>query len=670
MQISYTKPAQHALKYAAKAAREMKHPYIGTEHLLLALREEYTGVAGQVLANSGVESEKILKLMDELITPAEEHPAAKGKRLEESPRLQYLLENSAKECKRLRTTEIGTEHLLLAMIRDVDCVAAKILITLNVNLQKLFQSIMNAAGIDPKIYQEELQEDNRGSGAMMEQYCTDLTERAAEGKMDPVVGRNQEIYRLMEILSRRTKNNPCLVGEPGVGKTAIIEGLAQRIASGVVPEKMKDKKIYSLDLPGLIAGSKYRGEFEERMKGLISEVEACGNVILFLDEIHTMIGAGGAEGAIDASSILKPSLARGEMQLIGATTIAEYRKYIEKDAALERRFQPVTIEEPTQEQCVEILKGLKEKYEAHHKVVIEEQALESAVQLSERYITDRNLPDKAIDVLDEACSKVSLKGYEVPENLKQLEQAVKELASQKEESIERGDFAEASLIQKEQDAVQKKLDSVKKRFEKKQAKANPPVTVDVVAEVVSAWTKVPVSKLAESDAQRLKNLEHVLQKRVIGLTHGHFDHTTAVRPLLEKYPDVPVYIHEKDVTDQPPKHMDMMFSRLPEHNQRYYKEGDTLTLGSLTIRVMETPGHTQGSVCLLVGDVMFSGDTLFRGSCGRTDFAGGDPKAMLASLDRLAALPGNYKVYPGHEGATELDYERRVNPFMTRRLSL
>ena len=279
---------------------------------------------------------------------------------------------------------------------------------------------------------------------------------------------------------------------------------------------MKDKKIYSLDLPGLIAGSKYRGEFEERMKGLISEVEACGNVILFLDEIHTMIGAGGAEGAIDASNILKPSLARGEMQLIGATTIAEYRKYIEKDAALERRFQPVTIEEPTQDQCIEILKGLKEKYEAHHKVVIEEQALESAVQLSERYITDRNLPDKAIDVLDEACSKVSLKGYEVPENLKQLEQAVKELASQKEESIERGDFAEASLIQKEQDAVQKKLDSVKKRFEKKQAKANPPVTVDAVAEVVSAWTKVPVSKLAESDAQRLKNLEHVLQKRVIG----------------------------------------------------------------------------------------------------------------------------------------------------------
>ena len=500
MQISYTKPAQHAIKYAARTAREMKHPYIGTEHLLLALREEYTGVAGQVLAGCGVETEKILRLMDELITPAEEQENSKAKKLEESPRLQYLLKNSAKECKRLRTTQIGTEHLLLAMIRDVDCVATKILITLNVNLQKLFQSIMNAAGIDPKLYQEELQEDNRGSG----------------GKMDPVVGRNQEIYRLMEILSRRTKNNPCLVGEPGVGKTAIIEGLAQRIASGVVPETMKDKKVYSLDLPGLIAGSKYRGEFEERMKGLISEVEACGNVILFLDEIHTMIGAGGAEGAIDASSILKPSLARGELQLIGATTIAEYRKYIEKDAALERRFQPVTVEEPTQEQCVEILKGLKEKYESHHKVVIEEQALEAAVHLSERYITDRNLPDKAIDVLDEACSKVSLKGYKVPENLKQLENTVKELVQQKEESIERGDFAEASLIQKEQEAAQKKLDSVKKRLEKKQAKSNPPVTVEEVAEVVSAWTKVPVSKLAESDAQRLKNLEHVLHKRVIG----------------------------------------------------------------------------------------------------------------------------------------------------------
>ena len=516
MQISYTKPAQHALKYAARAAREMKHPYIGTEHLLLALREEYTGVAGQVLANSGVESEKILKLMDELITPAEEHPAAKGKRLEESPRLQYLLENSAKECKRLRTTEIGTEHLLLAMIRDVDCVAAKILITLNVNLQKLFQSIMNAAGIDPKIYQEELQEDNRGSGAMMEQYCTDLTERAAEGKMDPVVGRNQEIYRLMEILSRRTKNNPCLVGEPGVGKTAIIEGLAQRIASGVVPEKMKDKKIYSLDLPGLIAGSKYRGEFEERMKGLISEVEACGNVILFLDEIHTMIGAGGAEGAIDASSILKPSLARGEMQLIGATTLTEYRKYIEKDAALERRFQPVTVEEPTEDECIRILEGLKEKYEAHHDVEIEEEALKAAVHMSCRYINDRFLPDKAIDVLDESCSKVKLRGFKVPENIVGTEIRCGKLEQEKEAALKAGDIEKASELHREQKEAEKKLEQAKKRFNKKNEKKKVPVTEEDVADVISMWTRIPVTRLNESESERLKKLDKTLEKRVIG----------------------------------------------------------------------------------------------------------------------------------------------------------
>ena len=351
---------------------------------------------------------------------------------------------------------------------------------------------------------------------MVEQFCTDMTARAGTGKLDPVVGREQEMFRLMEVLSRRTKNNPCLIGEPGVGKTAIIEGLAQRIASGVVPEKMKGKRICTLDLPGLIAGSKYRGEFEERMKGLISEVEADGNIILFLDEIHTMIGAGGAEGAIDASSILKPSLARGELQLIGATTIAEYRKYIEKDAALERRFQPVSVEEPTKEQCLEILRGLRDKYEKHHRVGISEEALEAAVRMSERYITDRNLPDKAIDVLDEACSKVSLRGYRVPENLTALEAAVKELAEQKEDSIREGDFAEASLIQKEQEAAEQKLESVKKRFQKKSASLHPTVGEDDIAEVVSAWTKIPVRKLAESDADRLKKLESVLHRRVIG----------------------------------------------------------------------------------------------------------------------------------------------------------
>ena len=514
MHISYTEQAERAIKYASKKAKEMRHPYIGTEHLLLGLRSEYSGVSGQILAQNGVEEKDVLRLMDELIVPPEN--SFEGKKPEESPRFHSILENSEKEARRLHTADVGTEHLLLSIIRDVDCVAARILITLNINLQKIFQDIMAAAGIDAKEYQEEIQEGQKGAGAMLEQYCTDLTAQAEEGRLDPVLGREQEMYRLMQILSRRTKNNPCLVGEPGVGKTAVVEGLAQRLASGVVPEKMKDKRIYTLDLPGLIAGSKYRGEFEERMKGLISEVKSNGNIILFLDEIHTMIGAGGAEGAIDASSILKPSLARGGMQLIGATTITEYRKYIEKDAALERRFQPVTVEEPSQEQCVQILRGLRGKYENHHRVTISDKALEAAVRMPQRYITDRNLPDKAIDVMDEACSKVSLKGYRVPDNLTALEETVKELAVQKEEAIRKGDFTEASLIQKEQTQAEEKLDSVKKRFRKRTAVSKPEVTEEDIAEVVSAWTKVPVQKLAESDADRLKRLENVLHKRVIG----------------------------------------------------------------------------------------------------------------------------------------------------------
>ena len=514
MQISYTEQAENAIKYASKKAREMGHPYIGTEHLLLGLGTEFSGVAGQILAQNKVEEGNILRLMDELISPRE--GAFQGRKPEESPRFKHILENSAQEARRLHMSKVGSEHLLLSIIRDTDCVAARILITLNINLQKIFQDIMSAVGVDPKEYQEMIQDDSRSGGSMMEQYCTDMTERAEEGKLDPVVGREEEMRRLMQILSRRTKNNPCLVGEPGVGKTAVVEGLAQRIAAGVVPEKMKGKRIYTLDLPGMIAGSKYRGEFEERMKGLISEVEASGDVILFLDEIHTMIGAGGAEGAIDASSILKPSLARGELQLIGATTIAEYRKYIEKDAALERRFQPVSVEEPTKEQCLEILGGLKEKYETHHRVTIAGDALEAAVHMSQRYITDRNLPDKAIDVMDEACSKVSLRGYRVPEQLSALEETVKELDRQKEESIRRGDFTEASMIQKEQEAAQEKLDAVKKRFQKRTASVHPAVIADDIAEVVSAWTKVPVQKLGESDAERLKKLESVLHKRVIG----------------------------------------------------------------------------------------------------------------------------------------------------------
>ncbi|MBA4699050.1 MAG: ATP-dependent Clp protease ATP-binding subunit [Ruminococcus sp.] len=514
MQNYYTKQAEQVIKYAGAMAKKLKHPYIGTEHLLLGLRKEYTGVAGQILAINNVDEEKILRLMDELIAPADnalnvEHP-------KESPRLEFILDNSRKEAQHLHTRSVGTEHLLMAIIHDVDCVAARILTTLNINLQKILADILNAVGIDPKEYQEELQEDPKGRSSAVEQFCTDLTAEAAEGRLDPVVGREEEIYRLMQVLSRRTKNNPCLVGEPGVGKTAIIEGLASRLAMGVVPESMKGKRIYTLDLPGLIAGSKYRGEFEERMKGLIAEVKSSDNVILFLDELHTMIGAGGAEGAIDASSILKPSLARGEMQLIGATTITEYRKYIEKDAALERRFQPITVEEPDKGQCLEILKGLKEKYETHHKVIIGDHALEAAVRLSERYITDRNLPDKAIDVLDEACSKVSMRGYKVPDSLKNFEESLKELAKQKEEKIKAGDFEGASALHKEQQEIENKLESMRKRFRKKTSVNLPQIEEADIAEVVSAWTKVPVQKLAESDTDRLKKLEQVLHKRVIG----------------------------------------------------------------------------------------------------------------------------------------------------------
>lgn len=514
MQIKFTQQAQHAISNAEKAAKKLNHPYVGTEHLLLGLRQEFASVAGQVLAGHGVDEEKLLKLMDELVAPNKK--TEKRQKPKESPRFQYILEDSAREAAHFHMDIVGTEHILVAIIRDLDCVAAKMLITLNVSLQKLMQDIFVAAGVDPKAYQDELQDGLRGNGGAVEQFCKDLTAEAEEGKLDPIIGREEEIFRLMQVLSRRTKNNPCLVGEPGVGKTAILEGLAQRIASGIVPETMKRKRIYTLDLPGLIAGSKYRGEFEERMKGLISEVEADGDIILFLDELHTMIGAGGAEGAIDASSILKPALARGELQLIGATTIAEYRKYIEKDAALERRFQPITVEKPSKEQCLDILKGIQPKYEAHHKVKLTEEALKAAVELSERYITDRNLPDKAIDVLDEACAHVSLTGYKVPAHLTEMEDEKKQLGLQKERVIKEGDFEEASKIQKKQQELEKKIESTRKRFDKKMASSNPEVSVEDIAAIVSSWSKIPVQKLQQSDTQRLNNLEKELHHRVVG----------------------------------------------------------------------------------------------------------------------------------------------------------
>ena len=512
MENRYTRQAQEALDAAGNYAKDFKHPYIGTEHLLLGLKSVYSGVAGQVLDMNGLKEDEVVKVVGELVSTVGEETFSGTP--EESPRLKFILEESRKIAERFRMEEIGTEHMLLAIIQDTDCVAARILITLNLNLQKVMQDCLTAIGENPKAFAEK--NEGAAKGAVLEQYCTDLTTLAEDGRLDPVVGREEEMQRLMQILSRRTKNNPCMVGEPGVGKTAIIEGIAQRIAKEAVPEKMREKRVLSLDLAALIAGSKYRGEFEERMKRLVNEVKADGNIILFLDEIHTVVGAGGAEGAMDASNILKPSLARGEIQLIGATTITEYRKYIEKDAALERRFQPVMVEEPSKEETVRILEGIREKYEAHHKIAISQEALEEAVVLSDRYISDRFLPDKAIDVLDEACSKAALRGFKVPENIEQMEQLVRNLDQDLEASIKEGRMEEASLLVKEKKATSEKLRQAKGRLNRKQKNSRIVLTEGDIAEVVAEWTKIPVQKLAQSETERLRKLEKTLHKRVIG----------------------------------------------------------------------------------------------------------------------------------------------------------
>ena len=512
MENRYTRQAQEALDAAGNYAKDFKHPYIGTEHLLLGLKSVYSGVAGQVLDMNGLKEDEVVKVVGELVSTVGEETFSGTP--EESPRLKFILEESRKIAERFRMEEIGTEHMLLAIIQDTDCVAARILITLNLNLQKVMQDCLTAIGENPKAFAEK--NEGAAKGAVLEQYCTDLTALAEDGRLDPVVGREEEMQRLMQILSRRTKNNPCMVGEPGVGKTAIIEGIAQRIAKEAVPEKMREKRVLSLDLAALIAGSKYRGEFEERMKRLVNEVKADGNIILFLDEIHTVVGAGGAEGAMDASNILKPSLARGEIQLIGATTITEYRKYIEKDAALERRFQPVMVEEPSKEETIRILEGIREKYEVHHKIAISQEALEEAVVLSDRYISDRFLPDKAIDVLDEACSKAALRGFKVPENIEQMEQLVRNLDQDLEASIKEGRMEEASLLVKEKKETSEKLRQAKGRLNRKQKNSRIVLTEGDIAEVVAEWTKIPVQKLAQSETERLRKLEKTLHKRVIG----------------------------------------------------------------------------------------------------------------------------------------------------------
>ena len=505
---------------AAKTSKVMHHNYIGTEHILVGLLRERTGVAAKVLLDAGIEEEKLTELIEDLIAPSASVAVLDPDGY--SPRTEKVLENADKEAERFHCREVGTEHLLIALIKETDCAAVRLLNTLGVNLFKLFVEILIAMGEDPNQYKEELQGTKNGKRAnaeltpTLDQYSRDLTRMAANGELDPVIGREKEIDRVIQILSRRGKNNPCLIGEPGVGKTAIAEGLAECIVSGLVPETVAGKRVVTLDLSGMVAGSKYRGEFEERIKRVIREVILAGNILLFLDELHTIIGAGGAEGAIDASNILKPSLARGEIQLIGATTIEEYRKYIEKDAALERRFQPVNIEEPSAEQTVRILKGLRPQYEAHHHVTITDEGIAAAVTLSTRYINDRFLPDKAIDLMDEAAARVRLTGFKTPEQISGYETKIRSLEQELEQALIRQEFEHASEIKCEKEELEKKYEKAVKKYHKDANRKQLTVGENQIAAVVAEWTKIPVSKLTEDEAARLKKLEKTLHKRVVG----------------------------------------------------------------------------------------------------------------------------------------------------------
>lgn len=516
MQSQFTDKAQNALAQASRCARSLKQGYIGTEHILVGLLKEDTGVAAKVLADNGVETGQVMDMIRDLI--AFENGVAVKDREGYSPRAARILEEAHHQAARFGQKQTGTEHLLLALIKEGENVAVRLLNTLGANVQKIYVDTLIAIGQDGNLYKEDLGKkgDRKAKQSTLEQYSRDLTALAREGKLDPVVGRNEEIRRVIQILSRRTKNNPCLVGEPGVGKTAVVEGLAARIVAGDVPFTVQNKRVLTLDLSGMVAGSKYRGEFEERIKKVLKEVTEDGNIILFLDELHTIIGAGGAEGAIDASNIMKPSLARGEIQLIGATTIAEYRKYIEKDAALERRFQPVTVEEPTEEEAVRILEGIKGKYEAHHHVTITPEAVEAAVRLSSRYINDRNLPDKAIDLIDEAAASARLHAMDAPDKAKEISDKIRELDREMEKAIRVEAFAQMAEIKKKQDALVKKQERLLKKREKREEENTLSIGENEIAEVVAQWTKIPVQKLAEKESERLLKLEKTLHKRVIG----------------------------------------------------------------------------------------------------------------------------------------------------------
>lgn len=512
----YTGKAKKAIDLATRISKKLDYNYVGTEHILAGLIKEGTGVAAQVLSADGVDYDKLMQMIKDLISPGE--GVAMAEKSGMTPRAERVLERAQEIAEHLGYDEVGTEHILMAMISQGDCAAARLLNTMNVNMQKMYVDILTAIGEDPARYREELQKSRAGASQTptLDQYSRNLTELAENGELDPVIGRDKQMLRVIQILCRRGKNNPCLIGEPGVGKTAIVEGLAQSIVNGTVPELIAGKRLVSLDMSGLVAKSKYRGEFEERIKKVINEVIADGNVILFIDELHTIIGAGGAEGALDASNILKPALARGQLQVIGATTIEEYRKYVEKDAALERRFQPVTVEEPSEEEAIEILNGLKSLYEKHHHVTITQEAVKAAVKLSVRYINDRFLPDKAIDLMDEAAAKLRLDNFDASNDMNRLRNEKQLLQDEFEEVLSEDDIDKARLIKTQIEDAKTRLDKAYKKNIRNRNRKKPVLGENEIARVVSGWTKIPVTRLTENEAEKLLKLENTLHKRVIG----------------------------------------------------------------------------------------------------------------------------------------------------------
>ena len=519
MRTEYNNYASRVLERAAQDAASCHQKYIGTEHLVLGLLSEPESLSGRVLYENSLTYENFLEAV--LGESAALGDNTSQTFLGYSPKAEHVLSASEEEALRLHAKQIGTEHILLALIKERDCIALRLIKGMNINVKKIYIDVLTATGIDMTRAQKEYQsltapKKNKRKNSMISSYCVDLTQKVKDGRLDPIVGRRQEIERIIQILSRRTKNSPCLVGEPGVGKTAIVEGLAQWIIRGEVPEMLWEKKVMTLDLPGMIAGSKYRGEFEERIKKLLQEVISRGDILLFVDEIHTMIGAGGAEGAIDASNIMKPFLARGEIQLIGATTREEYRKYIEKDAAFERRFQPVTVEEPSEEEAIAILNGLKDRYEQLHQVHYTEGAIQAAVELSERYISDRFLPDKAIDVMDEAASKKKVGLYTMSDEMRTLEEQFDKYGKRKEEALAEGNLRKAKTNNTKQKTIETKLAKERELWEEKKSVSRITVTENDVAAVVSSWTKIPVTRISQSESQRLLGLEDTLKKRVIG----------------------------------------------------------------------------------------------------------------------------------------------------------